>query len=54
MAFHSAARRSLFLLLSLGLWAPLPTSAQAKPKPKVTPELEQQILEVIRKHPEVV
>jgi protein-disulfide isomerase len=54
MAFHSAARRSLFFLLSLGLWAPLPAVAQAKPKPKVTPELEQQILEVIRKHPEVV
>lgn len=47
-------RGTLLCLLSFGLALPLPAVAQSRPKPKVTPELEQQILEVIRKNPEVV
>lgn len=57
-------RRLLLVLLTFSLAAPLPAVAQStiaitiaqssKPKPKISPELEQQILEVIRQHPEVV
>jgi protein-disulfide isomerase len=68
MFFSSAARQAAFRLslqhillgiLSFSLAAPLPAMAQSKPvapKPKVTvsPELEQQILEVIRRNPQVV
>jgi protein-disulfide isomerase len=67
MSFSSAAlgaasrlslRRLLLGLLTVSLSVPLPAMAQsaATPKPRVTvsPELEQQILEVIRRHPEVV
>jgi protein-disulfide isomerase len=68
MSFSSAAlgaasraslRRLLLVLLTFSLAAPLPALAQSsttKPKPRVTvsPELEQQILEVIRRNPEVV
>jgi protein-disulfide isomerase len=55
-AARISLRRLLLVLLTFSLAAPLPAVAQSttKPKPTVSPELEQQILEVIRKHPEVV
>ncbi len=70
MSFSSAAlgaasraslRHLLMVLLTFSVAVPLPAMAQSaatppKPKPGITvsPELEQQILEVIRRHPEVV
>ena len=42
------------LLLSVLLSAPFLLPAHAQSKPKVDPVLEQQILEVLRKNPEVI
>jgi protein-disulfide isomerase len=54
MSFSLSARLLLPLVLLLGSIGSLPSLARPpKPKP-VTPNLEQQVLEIIRKHPEVV
>ena len=45
--------RLLLALLSVSFLMPAPASAQSKPKP-VDPALEQQVLEVLRKNPEVI
>jgi protein-disulfide isomerase len=46
--------RLLLALLSASFLMPAPAFAQSKPKPKVDPALEQQVLEVLRKNPEVI
>jgi protein-disulfide isomerase len=46
------SRLLLSMLLSVSFL--VPAHAQSKPKPKVDPVLEQQVLEVLRKHPEVI
>jgi protein-disulfide isomerase len=46
--------RLLLALLSASFLMPAPASAQSKPKPKVDSVLEQQVLEVLRKNPEVI
>jgi protein-disulfide isomerase len=46
--------RLLLALLSASFLMPAPASAQTKPKPKVDSVLEQQVLEVLRKNPEVI
>lgn len=46
------SRLLLSMLLSISFL--VPAHAQSRPKPKVDPVLEQQVLEVLRKHPEVI
>jgi protein-disulfide isomerase len=46
--------RLLLALLSASFLMPAPAFAQSQPKPKVDPALEQQVLEVLRKNPEVI
>ncbi len=61
----SSTRSVLLLTLLLGVWIASPALAGKKPKilpaatlptsqPKITPEMEKQVLEIIRRHPEVV
>lgn len=64
MSFAST-RSVLLLTLLLGVWTAAPAWAGKKPKvlpvavpttsqPQITPEMEQQVLEIIRRHPEVL
>jgi protein-disulfide isomerase len=57
MSFAST-RLVLLLTLFWGAWSALPTTAKPKVVPatttKISPELEKQVLEIIRRHPAVV
>jgi protein-disulfide isomerase len=48
------SRLLLSVFLSASFLVPANAFAQSKPKPKVDPILEQQVLEVLRKNPEVI
>jgi protein-disulfide isomerase len=54
MSLTFLSRLLLPTLLSVSLFVPAHAQSKPKPKPKVDPVLEQQILEVLRKNPEVL